>query len=434
MSRFIIGSRAEALAALRAQEAALAAAEEAARYAALTTFSAQLAALRRVLDDAVSRIVGLELAAPADAEQQTRPLRAAFAAQADARRRELHEAHAALGLAAQLRAEQRREIAEELFLDALFIAAQFPGGQIAEAGKCAYARDVRACAGLCRATWAEEAFWSGIVRVRAGPGKRTRLMYAAAQGDAARVAWLLARGAPREAQDADGQTALHWACRNSHMTAMRALLAAGADIDAAQESGRSPLWVAAHEGRTDVVRALLAEGAYVDAAEGGTPPLYTAAFAGHIDVMRVLLAGGAAVNARALDGSSALHAATHAGNACVRVLCAAGADVDARNTLGETPLIRAVKRGRSIDTVRVLLSLGADVEAADHDGWRPLHFAASDGRVRLAALLLVTGDGADRNALTNAGESPSDLTMSEAMEILLDEDNDSDADFSDEED
>ena len=57
------------------------------------------------------------------------------------------------------RAERVRALLEELFLDALFLVAQFPGGQVAEAAKCCYALDVRMCAGLCRAAWAEEAFW-----------------------------------------------------------------------------------------------------------------------------------------------------------------------------------------------------------------------------------------------------------------------------------
>jgi hypothetical protein len=109
-------------------------------------------------------------------------------------------------------AEEARALAEELFLDAVFLLAQFPGGQIAEADKCCYAFDVRMCAGLCRGTRAEEPFWSGLVRVRAGPWKRTRLTYAAGHGDAARVVWLLARGAPREAKNVTGWTALHHAC------------------------------------------------------------------------------------------------------------------------------------------------------------------------------------------------------------------------------
>ena len=130
------------------------------------------------------------------------------------------------------RAERIRALLEELFLDALFLVAQFPGGQVAEAAKCCYAFDVRLCAGLCRATWAEEAFWSGLVRV-AHPGrhKRTRLMYTAERGNAARVAWLLARGAPREANDSRGYTALHFSSLVDCIAAVRALLAAGAHVD-----------------------------------------------------------------------------------------------------------------------------------------------------------------------------------------------------------
>ena len=65
------------------------------------------------------------------------------------------------------RAERIRALREELFLDALFLVAQFPGGQVAEAEKCCYAYDVRMCAGLCRATWAEEAFGAGWCACRA---------------------------------------------------------------------------------------------------------------------------------------------------------------------------------------------------------------------------------------------------------------------------
>ena len=166
--------------------------------------------------------------------------------------------------AAAARAEEAHALAEELFLDALFIVAQFPGGQIAEAAKCCYAFDVRRCAGLCRAAWAEEAFWSGLVRVRAGPKKRTRLMYAASEGDAARVAWLLARGAPMEAEDVVGKTALHHASWKGHASTVHALLAAGANINTTGYANTTPLWNAAYLGHTDAMRTLIAAGANVE--------------------------------------------------------------------------------------------------------------------------------------------------------------------------
>ena len=198
---------------------------------------------------------------------------------------------AAAGAAAAALAEEARALAEELFLDAVFLVAQFPGGQIAEAEKCCYAYDVRRCAGLCTATWAEEEFWSGLVRVLSGPYKRTRLMYAAAHGDAARVAWLLVRGTPREAKDVHGKTALYWASWKGHADAVRALLAAGASVGTA-------LWIAAASGHTDAVRALLDAGANVEAnVSYGWRPLHSASSNGRVAAATLLLNAGADVNA-----------------------------------------------------------------------------------------------------------------------------------------
>jgi len=84
----------------------------------------------------------------------------------------------------------RLERVPQLFLDALFVAMQN------ERGRAGSADDLRWCAGLCSATWREEALWNGMVHVRRGRRKRTHLMYAAMRGDVERVRWLIARGAP----------------------------------------------------------------------------------------------------------------------------------------------------------------------------------------------------------------------------------------------
>ena len=201
------------------------------------------------------------------------------------------------------RAERIRALLQDMFLDALFLVAQFPGGQIAEVEKCCYAFDVRLCAGLCRATWAEEAFWSGLARVaHPGPQKVTRLMYAAVRGDAARVSWLLARGAPRDAKDG-GWTALHWASSAGHAAVVRALLAAGASVDAADYHGSTPLVEAVWHGLTGAMRALLAAGANIEAADNdGWRPLSTASHKGHMAAATLLLDAGANVNAIDNDG------------------------------------------------------------------------------------------------------------------------------------
>ena len=354
------------------------------------------------------------------------------------------------------RAERVRALLQDMFLDALFLVAQFPGGQIAEANKCCYAFDVRACAGLCRATWAEEAFWSGLVRVQyPGPHGRTRLMYAADHGDAARVAWLLARGAPRETKDDYGFTALHHASWKGHTDAVRALLATGANVDAVMNDGVTSLRIAAYYGLTDVVRMLLTAGANVDAAQtDGAAPLYIAAQLGHTDSVRALLAAGANVEAASTAGCTPLYIAAQEGKIdALRALLATGANIDAATNDGATPLFIAAQIGHT-DTVRALLAAGANVDAAMHDsttplymavhsvptfvdvvrallaagananaarnfGYRPLHAARFNGDEAIATLLLDAG--ADVNALTTTihRSSPLALTSSPAMRALL---------------
>ena len=399
MSRLVIGSRAELIAALRAQEAPLAAGEAAARAAAAAevaaaraAFDAQVAAMRRALD---ARVAALREKAEADAA----PLAA--------RRAPI--------------AERRRAVAEELFLDALFIVAQFPGGQIAEADKCCYAFDVRLCAGLCRATWAEEAFWSGLVRVHTGRRKVTRLMCAAAHRRPTRVRWLLARGAPKEAKCAGGWTALHYACWNGGTTApsfygwdfggdtaISVLLAAGASADAVSNKGETPLFLAARRGRHGAVFALLKVGRSHGARryDGRAPRM--------IPLRREALA---TANTSNNEGATPLFVAAQEGHTdTVRLLIDAGVNFYAAKNDGTSPLFIAAQKGHT-DVVRALLAARAHVEGARGDGHRPLHAASASGQVAAATLLLDAG--AAVNALTNDGRSPLALAATPAMRALL---------------
>jgi hypothetical protein len=188
----------------------------------------------------------------------------------------------------------------ELFLDALFIAFQ------SETGRAGFAYDLRWCAGLCTATWREEALWNGLVHVRRGMYKRTHLMYAAQRvdvdrarwlrggcGDVGRVRWLLARGAPTELADAEGVTPCMYASYSDRVDVIRALIAAGANVHAIATTGITSLNAAASAGRVENVRALLAAGADVNAAPGFGTALIRAAVYGNVVVIGELLAAGA---------------------------------------------------------------------------------------------------------------------------------------------
>ncbi|WP_433548145.1 ankyrin repeat domain-containing protein [Streptomyces sp. CA-294286] len=143
------------------------------------------------------------------------------------------------------------------------------------------------------------------------------------------VVRLLRAGAPAEATDEDGTTALYAAAVNDRAGAVRLLLAAGADPDRPSGSGDDP--------------------------RGGDLPLCAAAVGGHTEVVRALLAAGARPDLREAYGFTALIWAAGRGHAeTARALLEHGADPDLPGPSGEPPLVLAARRG-SPATVRVLL-------------------------------------------------------------------------------
>jgi ankyrin repeat protein len=210
------------------------------------------------------------------------------------------------------RAERVRALLQDMFLDALFLVAQFPGGQIAEAEKCCYALDV--CARCSR-----RAQMLTRRRMRAARPFASLLPMAATPTPCARC---LLRGANVNAATNYGATALYAAAQEGHTDAVRALLAAGGNIDAmCHEDGTTPLYMAAQHGHADAVRMLLAAGANANAAcDDSMRPLHAASFDDHSAAATLLLDAGAAVNALSNDGRSPL---AYAKTRAMRALLAA---------------------------------------------------------------------------------------------------------------
>jgi len=269
-----------------------------------------------------------------------------------------------------------------------------------------------------------------------GCGRSSATLELAIQGrDLARVKTLL-QADPKiiHLKDKDGVTALHWAALWGFPEIVEALLKHGADANAVNLRGRTPLHWAATCGHADVAQILLTHGADVKAAtETGMTPLHTAAAIGpqfrpSVPVAELLLAKGADINARDQRGRTALHwAATLGHQRFARMLIDEGADFDifAAATLGDvervkvllasecnvacrtnaaglTPLHWAAINGR-VEIAEMLLAKGADVNATDQDGYTPLHLSAADDQAQLAFVLL--GYNADVEARTRAGET-----------------------------
>ena len=192
----------------------------------------------------------------------------------------------------------------------------------------------------------------------------TRVVDAVKRADKAAVRALVQQQVDVNAAEPDGSTALHWAVQQDDLETVDLLIRAGANVMAANRYGVTPLAAACTSGNAAIIETLLKAGADANAAlpEGETA-LMTAARGGNADAVKVLLAHGANVNAtESWHGQTALMWAAAEDHAAVaRALIEGDADIKARSNGGFTPLLFAVRAGRS-DTVRVLLAAGASVE------------------------------------------------------------------------
>ncbi len=149
----------------------------------------------------------------------------------------------------------------------------------------------------------------------------TPLMFAVAQGDAALVQAMLAKGAKPELQNSKGDTALSLAKKEGLEYIVQLLEAtAGHPSGSPQQAKTSPepLIDAIKQGNLDAVKALVAQGADVNArTKSGSTPLMYAADRNRPDIARFLINKGADVNAKNGTNDTALIHASVKGNAKV---------------------------------------------------------------------------------------------------------------------
>lgn len=251
----------------------------------------------------------------------------------------------------------------------------------------------------------------------------SRLIEASKRADAPMVRALLAADVDVNARAADDATALHWAADQDALEVADLLIRKGAAVDAKTRLGVTPLWIAARNSNTAMITRLLQ--AHADpniAPPTDGAPLMIAAQRGNAAAVKALLAAGADPNAReARHGQTALMWAAAEGHPdVVRLLIAAGADVRARSKSwmqrvnlccqlyqgdetgvtmiergGFTPLLFAAQDG-DVESARLILAAGADVNETAPEGLSALVVAAHVGQTGMAAFLL--DSGADPNS------------------------------------
>jgi ankyrin repeat protein len=232
------------------------------------------------------------------------------------------------------------------------------------------------------------------------------LVTAAKLGDRAAVQSLL-NGIPQKViAGAEGTAALVWAASRNDAEMVDLLIGAGADAKSANEFGATALYAAAANPDASITIKLLAAGADPNTAlMSGETALMEAARRGNRDIVRTLLSGKANPNAQEANGgqNALMWAVSQRHSAVAEELVRGGADIHASSKTGFTPLMFAAQQG-DVDTARILISAGAnpnEVRPKSGNSYTPLIIASAMGHAKVVELLL--DKGADPNAIDARG-------------------------------
>ena len=278
--------------------------------------------------------------------------------------------------------------------------------------------------------------------IAAGAEPDAPLAEAAMRRDIGAVRSLLAKKADVNATGSDGTTALQWMIRIDDIETAKMLLAAGADPLKANRLGVTPIALASANGNTEMIRILLDKGVDPNTIDPNNEPVsWSAIRSGNVEAVKVLLDRGATVDFKdSVRQSSLMLAIREDYPDIVRLLISRGAEVNSVTRVGATPafvlpnsvpgfghgigivrgglpdrgsrylipggmtpLLYAARDGR-IESARLLVQNGADLKATDPNGITPLLMAITNNQVETARFLIERG--AEINVIDWYGRSP----------------------------
>lgn len=250
-----------------------------------------------------------------------------------------------------------------------------------------------------------------------------RLVDAACNKDQQTVRALLKQRVEVNAKGHDGSTALLWAAHWNDLDTADLLIRAGADVNTANDLRMTPLSRACTNANAALVDRLLKAGANPNTAIAtGETPIMTCAGTGSVEAVQMLIARGADINAKepSQHQTALMWAAAERHPEVVKLLIEHGADLQARTRKGFTALHFAAREG-DLESARLLLAAGVDInilsqatagvgrgggpsyEASVSNGSTPLLVATVRAQIPMALFLLERG--ADPN-VSDAGMTP----------------------------
>eukprot|EP00930_Biecheleria_cincta_P033016 TRINITY_DN22869_c0_g1_i2.p1 TRINITY_DN22869_c0_g1~~TRINITY_DN22869_c0_g1_i2.p1 ORF type:complete len:759 (-),score=103.92 TRINITY_DN22869_c0_g1_i2:191-2467(-) len=211
------------------------------------------------------------------------------------------------------------------------------------------------------------------------------------------VAEMLASGADVDAQDGDGNTALHWSCSFGLESLTSLLLAHDARTDVVNRHGDAPVHHAAKARSLSGLRLLSSDkGAHSSPAvffmrdgRGRTASLLLAE-ANDASLLEWLYMQGGSLEDRDAEGRTALHLASELGHTrTLQWLLSRSVSLVECTTCGQSPLHLAAGAGNQ-DTAKMLLEAGAGhlLSSRDLNNQDPVDLARQNGHWMLLLWLL----------------------------------------------
>ncbi|XP_067887442.1 transient receptor potential cation channel, subfamily N, member 1 isoform X6 [Heterodontus francisci] len=270
------------------------------------------------------------------------------------------------------------------------------------------------------------------VQLKGGKAQETPLHIAARVKDGEKVAeMLLKSGADVNAEQENGETAMHVAARHGNLKMIQALIEEGGDLTWQSKDGENPLHIAVRHCHINVVEEILNyltnERGHIEAVacvnqenKEGETSLHLAAEIKkdmiHFQqedtrLVKILMEYEADITATTkLTHETPLHYCAHVGNADVlleivkyissnRIQQA----INKQSKNGCSPLLLAAERGHT-EMVKILLLNHARVDVFDEHGKAGLHLAAENGHDQISDILL--WHKAFVNAKTKLGLTP----------------------------
>jgi len=189
--------------------------------------------------------------------------------------------------------------------------------------------------------------------------KKTDLMLASEQGNAALVKRAIEQGALLNSESPSG-TAFSLALKNQHFVISQFLLTAGSNFQTGFDAGKpSALMYVADNAKNNLLKDLIIRGAdlsYED--QSGHSAITKAARKGHLTTLKILINAGANVNVAPNGRSVLMHVVEDNNMLLSQLLIAGGADVNYRDITGDTAL-KIARRLGYFDLDLMLVQSGA---------------------------------------------------------------------------